>query len=200
MKSNKNIKLEILGNLSKTYLFPELHKSRIYHDNIKPIINKLQSYSFADILDYNPTDININNTDKYSNQNLLKEISEIIIKKEKYKNELNRAKRENKIQNKYKNSLEQKYILQLISKKENINYLKIKKENQLNKKDIMNKTIINKSDKINNCNNSNYIYKNNIINNNRIKLTKNSCNIPNYISNDFCYKEFKRRMLNKKKQ
>ena len=78
MKSNKNIKLEILGNLSKTYLFPELHKSRIYHDNIKPIISKLQSYSFADILDYNPTDptdININNTDKYSNENLLFQIN-----------------------------------------------------------------------------------------------------------------------------
>ena len=180
-------------NSNKLYLFSELPKSNIREENI---YSKYNNYSKKDYFlnknninyAYSNTDTNL--TDEYINSNLLKEISELKIKINKYKNELVRAKRENNIQKIYINLLEQKYISQLISNKENINYgnLKFNINSKANKKSYQNNiNMYGNKDNLDNKYNINSIYEG-VTNNYRKRQNKKLYNN----KYDFSYRNFKK--------
>ena len=180
---------------NKLYLFSEIPKSNIRENNAYSKHNKISNKKY--FLDknninfsYSYTEANL--TDESINSSLLKEIAELKIKIKKYKNELERAKREKNIQKIYINILEQKYISQLISNKENVNYKYLKNNNlfKTNNKSIQN--IINESEKNdnnnqNNKNNFNFIYKGKI--NNLVAKQNKELNDNKY---NFSYRNFKR--------
>ena len=180
---------------NKLYLFSEIPKSNIRENNAYSNYNKISNKKY--FLDknkinfsYSYTEANL--TDESINSSLLKEIAELKIKIKKYKNELERAKREKNIQKIYINILEQKYISQLISNKENVNYKYLKNNNlfKTNNKSIQN--IINESEKNdnnnqNNKNNFNFIYKGKI--NNLVAKQNKELNDNKY---NFSYRNFKR--------
>ena len=180
-------------NSNKLYLFSELPKSNIREENI---YSKYNNYSKKDYFlnknninyAYSNTDTNL--TDEYINSNLLKEISDLKIKINKYKNEIVRAKRENNIQKIYINLLEQKYISQLISNKENINYgnLKFNINSKAKKKSYQNNINISENnDNLNNKYNTNSIYEE-VTNNYRKRQNKKLYNN----KYDFSYRHFKK--------
>ena len=178
---------------NKLYLFSEIPKSNIRENNAYSKYNKISNKKY--FLDknninfsYSYTEANL--TDESTNSSLLKEIAELKIKIKKYKNELERAKREKNIQKIYINLLEQKYISQLISNKKNVNYKYLKNNNlfKTNNKSIQN--IINESEKNNNQNNKsnfNIIYKGKI--NNLVAKQNKELNDNKY---NFSYRNFKR--------
>ena len=178
---------------NKLYLFSEIPKSNIRENNAYSKYNKIFNKKY--FLDKNKKNfsysyIEANLPDESINSSLLKEIAELKIKIKKYKNELERAKREKNIQKIYINILEQKYISQLISNKENVNYKYLKNNNlfKTNNKSIQN--IINESEKNNNQNNKNnfnFIYKGKI--NNLVAKQNKELNDNKY---NFSYRNFKR--------
>ena len=136
MKYTKKLKNPNQHNFTKLYQFSKLHKSYIpnYSLNINSNSNNRNiSFNNEFCYTFNNININENNIDKYSNENLLKEITELKEKIKKYQNELSRAKREKNVQKIYISLLERKYISQLTSKKENFSYKNIKNENNRNK-------------------------------------------------------------------
>ena len=183
MKYSKKLKNPNQRNFNKLYQFSKLHKFNIPKCSLNAISNsKYRNISFNNeyCYTYNNININKNNIDKYSNENLLKEISELKEKIKKYQNELSRAKREKKVQNIYISLLERKYISQLISKKENFNNKNIKNENNRNKTlFITNKEKFNENIEPNN-------------------LTKNEKNKYNKLNVNFNYKIFKKNYLKKR--
>ena len=185
----KNDNDKIINNL---YLFTEISKSNIRKDNVyhkyKNNAKKIY-FSNKNIINHTFSNEESNLADENNKSNLLKEISELRFKINKYKNELERAKREKNIQKIYINSLEQKYISQLISNKENINYEQLKNDNlfKTNKKPLPN--IINDGYKKNNQNNkSNINFKYNGIRNNCRKKQNKQLNANKY---NFSYRNYK---------
>ena len=142
MKYTKKIKNLNEYDFNKLYQFQELHKSNIpkFSSNENSKYNQ-RNISYNNEIEYTDKNININKNiiDKYSNEKLLKEISEIKEKIKKYQNELSRAKRERNAQNIYISLLERKYVSKLISKNENICYKSFKNENNSNKTFLINK-------------------------------------------------------------
>ena len=180
MKYTIKNKLKKSYNFNKLYTFSELHKTKFIEKVPKRNNHLYKQVFFNNDYKYEHKDININSVDNFSNEKLLKEIQVLKEKLNKYKNELIIIKRENNVQNKYMKLLEQKYILQLISNKENLNYKNIK--NEL----IQSKEKIYKQNK----NENNHNYKTG-------KKEKNEKK-KNFSTDNFNYKEFKQKIFNKK--